>query len=356
MLTETQACCDILEEKYDNLLEKVKDIADGSRKKKVTDWWLQYIGQTTISFLEGLGFRNDVLPNDYLDTPPIDMQGVLSNLVLLKRLLSGDLHANLVEFVEQTAVVVYEELDHFISDLEIALENNWSKLGISVRLTGNQVEMISSDLEYLKEMKQMDEEIKRSQNIGGGKEKPEVDCQGNIVVEKGERKKAKKLVMSHVVPIRGLILAKFHILDCELQTALMRWKHLYSPESLSSIHSSSSPSSSLSSPLVPPDSTDELIGNHENIESNPLDIHSDRKIEILSGNSSRPLPLHLEDNILEFAPLEGEASRTRSSSLSVSFRSTLRDGMCTHSSRGRQSWKGTMGNKDDEFLSLYITS
>ena len=207
---EVQSTCDSLEEKCDSLLERLRDVVDGSRKKKVTDWWLTYIGDKTLQFLEIRGFVTDALPFDYLDKPPNDIQVVLSNVSLLKRILSGDLQSELIGFVDRVTSEVYSELNHFRSELEIAIEYEWASLGINIFISKNQRTMMRCDLQYLQEMKEMDEEIKRERTEGR------------------EERKGKKLEMTHVVPVGGLILAKFHIYLCEHETALVQWKHLAS--------------------------------------------------------------------------------------------------------------------------------
>ena len=79
---------------------------------------------------------------------------------------------------------------------------------------------IQKDYEYLTKMKKMDEEIsektrkRKMREEGGGGEEEEGK-------EGGEKKKG--LVMTDVVPVAGLVMGRFYVLECENKTALEIW-------------------------------------------------------------------------------------------------------------------------------------
>ena len=65
-------------------------------------------------------------------------------------------------------------------------------------------EIIKRDYEYLVKMKEMDLEIEREKREG--------------------KREKKKLELSVVVPVAGLVMARFHMLFCEVNTAIEHWK------------------------------------------------------------------------------------------------------------------------------------
>ena len=71
----------------------------------------------------------------------------------------------------------------------------------------------SLDLDYLKKMKKMDDEIYEKRKMEKGKGK------------KGEEK-TRGFQMTDVVPIAGLVMARFSMFECEHRTALELWGKL----------------------------------------------------------------------------------------------------------------------------------
>ena len=75
---------------------------------------------------------------------------------------------------------------------------------------------LKRDHEYLVTMKEMDENIKKKRIA----EKDEEETKEG---EGGEGGTKKGLEMTHVVPVAGLVMARFHIYECECLTALDLW-------------------------------------------------------------------------------------------------------------------------------------
>ena len=74
---------------------------------------------------------------------------------------------------------------------------------------------IKQDYEYLSKMKKMDEEISNKRKSGEG--------EGGKEGEEGEGGKKKGLVMTDVVPVAGLVMGRFYVVECENRTALEIW-------------------------------------------------------------------------------------------------------------------------------------
>ena len=64
---------------YISLKEKFEKVIKGTEKKEICDWWLVYIEHNTNQYLKGKGFRENLLPEDYLNTPPDDLDAVEQN-------------------------------------------------------------------------------------------------------------------------------------------------------------------------------------------------------------------------------------------------------------------------------------
>ena len=125
----------------------------------------------------------------------MDMKSVTQNLHIIQDLLekpSEDLNL----FLEKTTSLIYHILDRFISDLQYLV----SFVPCDDQSVASR---INKDLQYLVEMKEMDEEILRKRRDGV--------CETS------------RIVMSSVVPIAGLIMARFHMYECELKTSIEIW-------------------------------------------------------------------------------------------------------------------------------------
>ena len=64
---------------YISLKEKYEKIIRGTEKKEICDWWLVFIEYKVNEYLKGRGFRDNLLPEDYLNKPPEDLAAVKEN-------------------------------------------------------------------------------------------------------------------------------------------------------------------------------------------------------------------------------------------------------------------------------------
>ena len=111
---------------------------------------------------------------------------------------------------------VYEVVEGLMEEMEFMLEGGWAGLPLGVGWEGGwggfgDIELeeggerMRRDYEYLVEMKEMDAEIEEGKREG-----------------KVEKKKG--LELSAVVPVAGLVMARFHVYFCEINTAIDHWK------------------------------------------------------------------------------------------------------------------------------------
>jgi hypothetical protein len=206
VMAEIQKYSDIFDERFDVLVNLMKDLVDGTKKKEITDWWLSHIEESANDFLSDRGYVMDALPYNYLDVPPRDFDAVRGNLKILRDLMTvgGE---TLDDFLETTTDQVNVVLQRHVQDVKFILNLNWEQMNLGdFSVTQQQRVSLQEDLEYMRQMKQMDDDIRDRRRRG------DVD-----------RKKAE---LSGVVPIAGLIMARFHILECELQSVLLRFKQL----------------------------------------------------------------------------------------------------------------------------------
>ena len=171
---------------------------NGTRKNEVCSWWLSFIERRADSFLVDMGYFLEALPQHYTDTPPESLDQVRVNLKLVQSAMQGS--DKLESFVDKTTTEVYQMLDQLMDDMLYVLEGDWAQFDLGVSPTDQEKEMVRRDLNYLIKMKEMDHEIQE------------------------KRKEMKKgLEMSEVVPVAGLVMARFHIYECECKTALDIW-------------------------------------------------------------------------------------------------------------------------------------
>ena len=161
---------------------------------------------------------HDTLPDDYLNTPPTDMAAVLANRALLGKIMEeeGEKEGKygVEKLVEEVVGEVYEQVDSLKEEMEFLLEKKWVGLPLEIGWEegGGEGdveleeggEIMERDHEYLVKMKEMDEEIAKAKREG--------------TMEK------KKLELSDVVPMAGLVMARFHVHNCELNTAIDHWQ------------------------------------------------------------------------------------------------------------------------------------
>jgi hypothetical protein len=181
--------------KLDMLRDRIHIIIDGRRKRQLSDWWLTYIETEVDRFLTDHGLQKNCLPHDYMNKKPESTDAVKETLNLLTDLMKvGKDETKLDRFIFRVVNEVYSVLDEFIEDMHY----------VSTNVDGVHQENLKKDVDYLLQMKSMDEDIKRQRQCG------EVEASG-------------KFEMSNVVPICGLLMARLHMFKCELETALELW-------------------------------------------------------------------------------------------------------------------------------------
>ena len=145
------------------------------------------------------------------------MKLVLANQDLLRKIMAEEGEKEGKYGVEvligEIVGEVYEVVDGLKEEMEFMLEKKWVGLPLGVgweKGTKEDIELedggkiMKRDYEYLTEMKEMDEKIE---------------------VEKREGRMEKSgLELSSVVPVAGLVMARFHMYNCELNTAIDHWK------------------------------------------------------------------------------------------------------------------------------------
>jgi hypothetical protein len=129
------------------------------------------------------------------------MKLVIQNLQIIQDLLEKP-SEDLDIFIEKSTNLIYRVLDRFIVDLQSL---------VSFVPTSDEVvtSRMKNELEYLLKMKEMDNDIIQKRKSG--------ICEMS------------KVVMTSVVPISGLIMARFHMYECELKTSIEIWGHRSEP-------------------------------------------------------------------------------------------------------------------------------
>ena len=206
--------------------KRLQMVINGTSKNDVCSWWLNHIHEETDQFLKKQGFDLEALPPDYTDTPPKDISIVERNQQILMELLKVDedngdrgddgddgkcdgesKHSDesLDQFVDETVQRVYERLDELMSEMEFVLQRGWESFILDefrFEYSESDFDSLRKDYEYLKKVKAMDQQIKMEEKKG---------------------KEKKRVEMSEVVPVAGLVMARFHIYDCEISTILDLW-------------------------------------------------------------------------------------------------------------------------------------
>eukprot|EP00008_Paramoeba_atlantica_P011582 CAMPEP_0201479702 /NCGR_PEP_ID=MMETSP0151_2-20130828/4354_1 /ASSEMBLY_ACC=CAM_ASM_000257 /TAXON_ID=200890 /ORGANISM="Paramoeba atlantica, Strain 621/1 / CCAP 1560/9" /LENGTH=367 /DNA_ID=CAMNT_0047861311 /DNA_START=501 /DNA_END=1601 /DNA_ORIENTATION=+ len=204
MVTET-------EEEVQKGCALLRQIINGTRKKEITDWWLSHIDKRADSFLEEHGYKHDILPADYLNNPPSDLATVEQNLSLLEKCVDG--FDGLDEFLLQVMDEVYVMLDALLSDMKYVLYRSWMKIGLDNLLKIEETEIeahlatLQKDYEYLLETKKIDQQIEH-----------------DLLSEGQSSRNKERMKITAVVPVAGLIMARFHIYACECRTVVELWK------------------------------------------------------------------------------------------------------------------------------------
>jgi hypothetical protein len=188
---------------YNILKERMEMTLNGTRKRQVCEWWLSFIESETDSFLVQMGYVHNSLPFLYTTQPPDDLQIVVRN----KLLLEGVMRANcneLEELLTRITTEVYNVMDELIDDTRMTLE--LKKGVVPEELYDRHYSSLEKDMQYLLQMKAMDEEITKRRCLG-------------------QTSKLGEMQLTNVVPVGGLVMARFHVLLCELKTAIEIWSN-----------------------------------------------------------------------------------------------------------------------------------
>ena len=167
------------------------------------DWWLSHIEKKADQYLKDCGYGHDVIPENYTKEKPKDLDSLKKNLSIVQDLIEGE-SEELDNFVDETTLEVYEMLEKLLHEIEFVLQRKWTKMNLEVEYTEVDIESLKKDYDYLMKVKEMDLELK----------------------EKRKQKVREKepLRISEVVPVSGLVMARFHIFRAECQTSLMIWE------------------------------------------------------------------------------------------------------------------------------------
>ena len=187
----------------DNYEQILESILNGNRKNEFCDRWLQHIEKKGDEYLATLNYKLDALPSNYTDVPPPSLEVVEKNREILLKVMEGDGVEGFDLFVEQTTAEVYQMVNQLMEEIEMVLKKEWVDISRRATSTEERIVALQNDYEYLMKVKRMDQKIEEER-------------------KKGTRE-LKHLEMSDVVPVSGLIVARFHIYECECRTALDLW-------------------------------------------------------------------------------------------------------------------------------------
>eukprot|EP01132_Coremiostelium_polycephalum_P012059 gene12059-14747_t len=116
--------CDLA---IDTILTHNTKILDGSKKKELTNWYLQHIRDTVDSYLRDRGFDANAVPENYIDQPPESISKVRENLRIVNLVLNPTSHRQFEERLKNLfnplKIKIYEGVDEFLSSAEILLSD-----------------------------------------------------------------------------------------------------------------------------------------------------------------------------------------------------------------------------------------
>eukprot|EP01103_Thecamoeba_quadrilineata_P015232 TRINITY_DN4746_c0_g1_i2.p1 TRINITY_DN4746_c0_g1~~TRINITY_DN4746_c0_g1_i2.p1 ORF type:complete len:863 (-),score=172.36 TRINITY_DN4746_c0_g1_i2:137-2725(-) len=207
LMAQQHHCASTLEQ----IAELIDQVKSGERKSQLTTWWLQLISTRANDFLSKREYCFDAVPEDYIETAPADPGLVIKNFRLIEQILNpkSDVHA-VQHFVEELRAEIYPRIEEFLRQATRVLchelkqdpkkfDHNKEMEAYRARGEVTWIGGLLEDIGYIAQMKEMED-----------KKMIEGESQG-------------KLVMSSVVPISGLILGHFHILENILRTVMEVW-------------------------------------------------------------------------------------------------------------------------------------
>jgi hypothetical protein len=91
-------------------------LRSGSRKRRLKEWWLNYIRTAVVAFLEERDFDFGAMSEHYIDKPPRNVEGVRANLHLVREILNffetNDRHS-LLAWLKQLITHIYSKFSSF---------------------------------------------------------------------------------------------------------------------------------------------------------------------------------------------------------------------------------------------------
>lgn len=229
----------------DALQKHSEEILDGTEKQRLSEWYLEHIKECVDEFLTRHGFALDVIPENYIDEAPQDLELVEKSWAMVRELLdiisSYDFKdQNKHEVIDvMTSLMddIYTKLEEFVRDSLYVISSRFGIVRDMFDVSENQDvyeemrQMFSTKKDELAEplRESIDELLKDIEYIFKIREMEGLQCDKS---------------RDHV-PISGLIASRLFRLENELRTSLDLW----GPDRLSEEpSSSSSPSPPSSSP------------------------------------------------------------------------------------------------------------
>eukprot|EP00026_Physarum_polycephalum_P002704 Phypoly_transcript_02712.p1 GENE.Phypoly_transcript_02712~~Phypoly_transcript_02712.p1 ORF type:complete len:762 (+),score=166.98 Phypoly_transcript_02712:213-2498(+) len=199
------------------------DILDGTEKHRLSEWYLEHIKQCVDEFLTRSGFELDVIPENYIDQAPKDLELVGKNWSMVRELLdiissydSKDQNKHEVIDVMTTLMDdIYTRLDEFVRDALFVISD---KMGIVRDMFD-----MSENQDIYDELRKI-VETKKGALAGDLREKIDElmkDVEYIFKIREMEGMQCDKS-RDHV-PISGLIASRFFRLENELRTSLDVW-------------------------------------------------------------------------------------------------------------------------------------
>eukprot|EP01103_Thecamoeba_quadrilineata_P005023 TRINITY_DN14879_c0_g1_i1.p1 TRINITY_DN14879_c0_g1~~TRINITY_DN14879_c0_g1_i1.p1 ORF type:complete len:984 (-),score=261.24 TRINITY_DN14879_c0_g1_i1:3-2954(-) len=281
-------------------LMKARDhILSGKAKAELVDWWLDLIDKQVKKHLQGRGYNFETIPEDYLEKAPGDLSQVRKNLRIIRRVLAdlsstsyGAIHILLDDLKSE----ILPRIDWFLLDLlsllalrqaelhsralnrdcpwDLATPNDLlgeesppidQEFRLAIQSGENEAE-VAKDVEYLREMRKMEEDPDSLQRMAGAG-------------------------VENIVPISGLIVGWFYRLENECHTVLDLWSDEDEDESEddeAGISRTNSRPSHVSSPTPSPLAANNINNNNVNNNNNS---NVNVNVNVINNNNTNVLNL-----------------------------------------------------------------
>src|SRR5206468_793058 len=99
---------------------------------------------------------------------------------------------------------VYEKMSVLMDEIKFTVNGEWRRYVPEIEMTDAQAKNLQDDLDYLMEVKAMDDELDQLRMSGD--------------------RSAQPLTITAVVPVAGLIIARFYVHAVNFTNALERWE------------------------------------------------------------------------------------------------------------------------------------